>query len=295
MKDKETVFPESFIPEKKELRRCIEKAVSEELDKFKGSLFHEPLRRALEGGKRIRPIILVLCYESLGSGEGDPYPAAAAVEFAHTESLIHDDMIDEDSIRRDGESFHVSFGKETAILSADFILSIILKISSYYDDPRIPRSLSEAASKMCEGELMEIRTYRRGSSCGLNEYFDIITKKTAVLFEVSAKIGGLIANAQKDELKALSEYGKLFGKSYQIRDDLSDLQEDTKHNILLNTVKKDPDFREVLKEKSEKYLVKAKRSLKDLKPSKAKQLLIDLADFFEPHTVNDQVEEEKKN
>jgi len=284
--DKKSAFSNGSIPGVKEHKRCIEKAISEELEKFKESPFHVPISKALKGGKRIRPIILSLSHESVGE-EGNPYPAAAAVEFAHTESLIHDDLIDEDRTRRDEESFHIRYDKETTILSADFILSVILKIASYYSDPRILRSLSRAASTMCEGELMEIRKYRRGSNFDLNEYLDTITKKTAILFEVSAKIGGLIGNAQKDELKALSKYGKQFGKSYQIKDDLYDFQKKTENNILKN-LKNSSDFRDVLKEESEKYIAKAKKNLKELNPSNARQLLIDIADSTEPHIDNDQ-------
>ncbi|NIQ06856.1 MAG: polyprenyl synthetase family protein, partial [Candidatus Korarchaeota archaeon] len=154
----------------------------------------------------------------------NPFPAAVAVELAHMESLIHDDIIDRDHLRRGQLAFHDSYGYEMALLSADFLLSMILEITSRSADPRIAETLAQETCRMCEGELEEIRVCKSGHEIGMDEYIGIISKKTASLFEASAKIGAIIGGAQEHEIEALSSYGKHLGIAYQIRDDITDLK-----------------------------------------------------------------------
>ncbi len=111
-------------------RARIDHALLAELQQWNSSPFFTPFVRALTGGKRLRPMLVLLACESVGGRECDPLPAAVAVELAHMESLVHDDVIDDDIFRRGSAAFHTSYGREMALLSADFILSLILSTTS---------------------------------------------------------------------------------------------------------------------------------------------------------------------
>ncbi len=203
-------------------RARIDHALLAELQQWESSPFFAPFVRALSGGKRLRPILLLLAYESVGGRECDPLPAAVAVELAHMESLVHDDVIDDDIIRRGGASFHTSYGREMALLSADFILSLILSTTSRYHDPRVASTLAAATACMCEGELLEVNTFAAANVIQPGTYLQIITKKTAALFEAAASIGAIIGGATLTDIERLSAYARALGVAYQVRDDLAD-------------------------------------------------------------------------
>src|SRR5512136_2968022 len=154
--DEEGISSRSLPSEFADYRTKIDNAILAELGRRRDSVYFEPLQQAVEGGKRIRPILLVLSFECVNRGESDPYPAAVAVELAHLESLIHADIIDRDFQRRGTAVFHALYGHEMALLSADFILSLILDLTARYEDPRVARKLAWATSSMCEGELEEL-------------------------------------------------------------------------------------------------------------------------------------------
>lgn len=261
----------------------VEKALSERLNKYRDSKFFEPLMYALKGGKRLRPVLLLLSFESVGGKGADPLPAAVAVELAHTVSLIHDDILDEDALRRGVEAFHAKFGYELALLSADFTLSIILDIVALYMNPRILGAMCQAVFKMCEGEFEEITIRRHDEVLSLNRYINVIEKKTASLFEASAKVGAILGGAEEREITALSEYGRFLGIAYQIQDDLSDLDKDS---LLKNLCFSNSDFNlnlekvGCLRERATFYAEEAKRRLNELKAGDAKNLLAELADFI---------------
>ncbi|NWG11225.1 polyprenyl synthetase family protein [Candidatus Bathyarchaeota archaeon] len=256
----------------------IDNAIFTELNQRKSSSFYKPLMKALKVGKRLRPIMLILSFESLSKRKMNPFPAAVAVELAHTESLIHDDVIDRDFLRRGTATFCASYGNEMALLSADFILSMILDITARYTDPRIAHALAFATSEMCEGELKEVLAYKNKQKLSKNGYIEIISKKTASLFEASTAIGAIIAGAEEDEIEALSDYGRLIGIAYQIQDDIKDLGKTTAIN-LLKFLDADSEKIKTLHALSNSYTHEAKNKLEKLRVSKAKDLLIEFADF----------------
>lgn len=257
----------------------VENALLAELQRHKDSIYFTSLANALRGGKRIRPIMLMLSSESVGRQEMNPLPAAVAVELVHTESLIHDDMIDRDSLRREKTAFHASYGYEMALLSADFVISIILDLTAHYTDPRITRALAQSIARMCEGELEELVAFKKKQTLSSEEYLKIISKKTASLFEVSASIGAILGGAREEERNALSEYGRLFGIAYQILDDISDLEKSTATNILSLLDTKREKVKSLHK-MSESHILKAKQKLNKLRKNRAQGLLIKLADFI---------------
>ncbi len=271
----------SFRVEIKDYLSKIEKAISDELGNYRDSVFFSPLTYATRGGGRIRPIMLVLACESVGGKGLNPLPAAIAVELAHTESLIHDDIIDKDNLRRGTAAFHALYGWGLSALSADFILSMILDIAARYSDARVTRTLAFGARRMCEGELEELEVQNVEDTLSLHEFIGIVEKKTASLFEVSAKLGALIGGGSDEEVAVLSEYGRLVGTAYQIQDDILDWENSSLVKMVqvpgsglgkANTV-------EYLEQMSRSCVAEAKTRLEKLGLSKARSLLGKLADY----------------
>ncbi len=227
-------------------------------DLYSWSEFYGPLRYACDGGKRIRPLILVLSAESAKVGKAnssklgeDTFMAASAIELLHTESVIHDDIIDEENLRRGKPSFHVKYGYNNSILTADFVLGIILNIGSKLNNPRVSSELSNAAIKMSEGEMMEIKL-AEDPKIREDDYIKVLEHKTASLFETSAKVGAILGEGEEDEIRAMSTFGNLLGIAYQIHDDLIDWNnEDRLFNIL---VKKNDQSKEFVDRMEKLYL-----------------------------------------
>jgi octaprenyl-diphosphate synthase len=260
----------------------IEDALKREVDLYSWSEFHAPLRYACEGGKRIRPLILVLSAECIKSKkvESDAYLAASAIELLHTESIIHDDIIDEENQRRGKPSFHVKYGYNSSILTADFVLGVILNISSKLKDPRIVNELSNAATKMTEGEMMEIKL---GKEMDITEddYIKVLEFKTASLFEASAKIGAITGGGDEDQVHTMTYFGNLLGIAYQIHDDLIDWSNENRlFNMLVRKNGKPKDFVDQMDKLYQSYASKAKNELRKISThSEAKLHLEHLTDL----------------
>ena len=234
----------------------IDQSLDKELALYSESEFIEPLKYSLEGGKRIRPIILSLAAESIGKIDENVLSASCAVEFLHMESIIHDDIIDKETMRRQKDPFHVKYGYNTSVLTGDFVLGLILAISSRLDNARITKDLATTAMLMSEGEMIEGRLESSGDIT-FDDYLKVIEYKTATAFEVAARTGGIIANGTEEQIEALTGYGKNIGIAYQIRDDLLDWKNEEKLFNLLIKKSVDPrdgfnKMEELLKEYSEK-------------------------------------------
>ena len=257
----------------------INNALDRELSLYSESEFIEPLKYSLEGGKRIRPIILVLAAESVGKVDDNTLAASCAVEFLHMESIIHDDIIDNETMRRQKEPFHIKYGYNTSVLTGDFVLGLILAISSRLDNARMTKDLATTAMLMSEGEMIEGRL-ESSEDVTFDDYLKVIEYKTATAFGVAARIGAIIANGSEEEIEALTEYGKNIGIAYQIRDDLLDWKnEDKLFNLL---IKKSSDPRDVFNEMEEllkKYSDKARTSLRKIPDNDAKMNLDNLIKF----------------
>lgn len=257
----------------------INHALDRELSLYSESEFIEPLKYSLEGGKRIRPIILSLAAESVGKIDDNTLAAACAVEFLHMESIIHDDIIDNETMRRLKEPFHIKYGYNTSVLTGDFVLGLILAISSRLNNARITKDLATTAMLMSEGEMIESRL-ETSEDVTFDDYLKVIEYKTATAFEVAARIGAIIANGSEEEIEALTEYGKNIGIAYQIRDDLLDWKnEDKLFNLL---IKKSSDPRDVFNKMEEllkKYSDKARTSLRKIADNNAKINLDNLIKF----------------
>jgi len=257
----------------------IDQALDAELSLYSESEFIEPLKYSLEGGKRIRPIILTLAAESIGKIDDNAFSASCAVEFLHMESIIHDDIIDNETMRRQKDPFHIKFGYNTSVLTGDFVLGLILAICSRLDNARITKDLASTAMLMSEGEMIENRL-ETSEDVTFDDYLKVIEYKTATAFEAAARIGGIIANGTEEQIEALSEYGLNLGIAYQIRDDLFDWKNEDK---LFNTlIKKSSDPRDVFNKMEDllkEYAEKARAGLRRIPDSDAKMNLENLIKF----------------
>jgi octaprenyl-diphosphate synthase len=261
----------------------IEEALKRELDLYSWSEFHAPLRYASEGGKRIRPLILVLSAESIDSRKAstDAYLAASAIELLHTESIIHDDIIDEENLRRGKPSFHIKYGYNSSILTADFVLGIILNIGSKLKDSKLINELSSAATRMSEGEMMEIR-FGNEQNITEDDYIKVLEYKTASLFETSAKVGALIGGGDEDQVRAMTSFGNLLGIAYQIHDDLIDWNNENRlFNMLVrNNDQRSREFVDRMDKLYRSYAAKAKHELRKISTENdAKRHLENLTDL----------------
>ena len=249
------------------------------LETYSESEFIEPLKYALDGGKRIRPIILVLAAESLDKADEKAYVASCAVELLHTESVIHDDIIDNETLRRQKDPFHIKYGYNASILTGDFVLGLILNISSKLDNPRITKDLATTAMLMSEGEILEGRL-EESEDVTFDDYLKVIEYKTATAFETAARLGAIIGGGSEEQIETLSEYGKNIGIAYQIQDDLQDWKnEDKLFNLL---IKKSSDPRDVFNKMEEllkNYSEKAKSGLRKIQDNDAKSHLENLIKF----------------
>ena len=259
--------------------RRIDGALEAELGLYSESEFIGPLKYSIKGGKRIRPIILALATKSVGKIDDNTYTAACAVELLHTESVIHDDIIDNETMRRHDEPFHIKYGYNTSILTGDFVLGLILNISSKLNNPRITKDLATTAMLMSEGEMIEGRL-EAGEDVTFDDYLKVIEYKTATAFEAAARIGAIIGGGTEEQTEALTKFGKNIGIAYQIRDDLMDWKNEDKLFNLLIKKSKDPRdvfdrMEELLKEHSEK----ARAGLRGIPDGTAKDSLETLIAF----------------
>ena len=259
----------------------IDAALNAELALYSESEFMEPLKFAVSGGKRIRPIILLLAAESIGKIDENTLSGACAIELLHTESVIHDDIIDNETKRRQKDPFHIKYGYNTSVLTGDFVLGLILNISSRLDNPRITKDLATAAMLMSEGEILEGKL-EESEDATFDDYLKVMEYKTATAFEMAAKLGAILGNGTEEQIVSLAEYGKNIGIAYQIRDDLMDWKnEDKLFNLL---IKKSSDPRVVfnkMEEMLKKFSERALDSLRKIKESDAKNNLETLVKFTE--------------
>ena len=250
-----------------------------ELELYAESEFKEPLKYALDGGKRIRPIILLLASECVGEIDDNTFAAACAIEFLHTESVIHDDIIDNETLRRQKDPFHIKYGYNTSVLTGDFVLGLILNIASRINNPRVTKNLATTAMMMSEGEVIEGRL-EASEDVTFDDYLKVIEYKTATAFETASRLGAIISGGSEEEIESLADYGKNIGIAYQIRDDLLDWQnEDKLFNLL---IKKSLDPRNIFNDMEElfkKYSDRAIYSIRKIKDSQAKDNLENLVRF----------------
>ncbi len=173
------------------------------------------------GGKRLRPALLLLSCGALGCQSLERHNLAAVVEFIHTATLLHDDVVDESIMRRGNPTANEAFGNPASVLVGDFLYSRAFQMMVEAGDMQIMRVLANATNIIAEGEVLQLMNMRNAD---LDEasYLQVIRSKTAKLFEASARVGALLAGASQADENACADYGQALGTAFQVIDDVLD-------------------------------------------------------------------------
>jgi octaprenyl-diphosphate synthase len=175
----------------------------------------------LAGGKRLRPLLTILTARAMGYTGDNTHPLACSLEFLHSATLLHDDIVDGAKLRRGRESAHVRYGATHTILAGDVLLALANRLVAEYDNPELTRILSEALLQTATGEILEI-AHLRDTDLPLDTYFSIITGKTAYLIQASCHCGAVLAGASPTLCQAARDLGHNIGIAFQLVDDALD-------------------------------------------------------------------------
>lgn len=173
------------------------------------------------GGKRIRPLLTLACADLCGYEGEDHVKLAATVEFIHTATLLHDDVIDESDQRRGQDTANTLWGNQASVLVGDFLFSRAFELMVETENIRVLQMLSRASAVIAEGEVLQLSTLN-DLSTDQATYLQVIASKTGALFEAATRIGGMITNRPAEEEEALRVYGAKLGLAFQLVDDALD-------------------------------------------------------------------------
>jgi len=175
------------------------------------------------GGKRLRPVILLLTCGALNYQEAHKFSLAAVVEFIHTATLLHDDVVDESTLRRGRPTANESFGNPASVLVGDFLYSRAFQMMVDVGSMRIMQVLADATNVIAEGEVLQLMNMH-DASLDEEAYLRVIRSKTAKLFEASARLAALLAQTSPELEEACAEYGQALGTAFQVIDDVLDYE-----------------------------------------------------------------------
>ena len=177
------------------------------------------------GGKRLRPALLILAARAGGYAGENHIELAAAVEFIHTATLLHDDVVDESELRRGKKTANAEFGNAASVLVGDFLYSRAFQMMVSAGDMRIMKVLADATNSIAEGEVLQLLNIHN-SAISEPEYLKIIHRKTAKLFEAAARLGAILSGISAEAEQGLAEYGRHLGTAFQLIDDVLDYSGD---------------------------------------------------------------------
>lgn len=175
------------------------------------------------GGKRIRPMLVLLFANALGFRGTEHHELAAVVEFIHTATLLHDDVVDESSLRRGRKTANALFGNAASVLVGDFLYSRSFQMMVSLDRMRVLDVLSDATNVIAEGEVLQLMNMH-DPDISVEDYLRVIRSKTAKLFEASARLGAVLCDAPPAIEAACADYGRALGTAFQLIDDLLDYE-----------------------------------------------------------------------
>ncbi len=178
------------------------------------------------GGKRIRPRLVLLFASALGYEGPARFELAATVEFIHTATLLHDDVVDESSLRRGRQTANALFGNAASVLVGDFLYSRAFQMMVSVEKMRVLEVLADATNVIAEGEVLQLMNMH-DPDISVDDYLRVIRYKTAKLFEASARLGAVLADASHAMEEACADYGRSLGTAFQLVDDLLDYEGDT--------------------------------------------------------------------
>ncbi|MEP7043248.1 MAG: polyprenyl synthetase family protein, partial [Dokdonella sp.] len=182
------------------------------------------------GGKRLRPMLHLLAahaagYEGERPGRADHIPLAALIEFIHTSTLLHDDVVDESDLRRGRQTANAVWGNAASVLVGDFLYSRSFQMMVELDSMRVMRILADTTNRIAEGEVLQLLNIGNPDTSE-RAYLDVIERKTAVLFAAATRLGAVLAELPMQQEEALARYGLDLGYAFQIADDVLDYVSD---------------------------------------------------------------------
>jgi len=199
----------------------IEKALTDNLNPYLALVSEVAGHILFSGGKRLRPLLMVLSARLCGYSGNYEKTFSTALEYLHAATLLHDDLVDEATLRRGNPVAHSKWGNSIAVLVGDYLLARALSISAGTGRLRIVQILAALTENMSQGEVHQLM--RKGDiNLTEDEYMEVIRRKTAMLFEAACRVSAIIADANEEQERALAEYGINLGIAFQMADDLFD-------------------------------------------------------------------------
>ncbi len=177
------------------------------------------------GGKRLRPALVALAGNHFGAQKDHCHEAAAVIEFIHTATLLHDDVVDESDLRRGRRTANSQFGNAAAVLVGDFLYSRAFQMMVEIGSMRVMQVLAEATNVIAEGEVLQLLNIHDADT-NEEEYLQVVRYKTAKLFAAACQVGAILGNASEKDEAALTEYGMRVGTAFQLIDDVLDYSGD---------------------------------------------------------------------
>jgi octaprenyl-diphosphate synthase len=180
------------------------------------------------GGKRFRPMVLMLAAQALGGKSPWAAQMAAVVELIHTATLLHDDVVDESTLRRGRDTANALFGNAASVLTGDFLYSRAFEMMVEVQEPRVMAILAQATNRIAEGEVLQLMNMG-DAEVGEDRYVDVIIRKTATLFAAATQLAAVLEGQSPDMEAALTAYGMHLGTAFQLIDDVLDYTGDEAH------------------------------------------------------------------
>jgi octaprenyl-diphosphate synthase len=177
------------------------------------------------GGKRLRPLLVVLAGRACGRSGHPHVEAAAFIEFIHTATLLHDDVVDGSSMRRGRDTANEVFGNQASVLVGDFVYSRAFQMMASLSSQRVMEIMADATNVIAEGEVLQLMNAHDPDTTE-QRYLDVIYRKTARLFEAGAEVAAVLSDGTPEIQRALSKYGRHLGTAYQLVDDVLDYRSD---------------------------------------------------------------------
>jgi len=177
------------------------------------------------GGKRLRPLLVLLSSRALGYNKDEHLKLAAVIEFLHTATLLHDDVVDTSDMRRGRSTANARWGNAPSVLVGDFLYARAFEMMVELQNLKIMDVLSHATAVIAEGEVLQLMNVKN-PDVSEDKYMEVIHNKTAMLFEAASHTGALLAGAKEEQERALSAYGKHLGLAFQLVDDVLDYRGD---------------------------------------------------------------------
>jgi len=216
----------SFEEKLQQIKQQVEGRIQQALSRAEPASLYAPMRYLLEsGGKRLRPVLVCLACEAVGGQLSDCLDAAVAVELLHNFTLVHDDIMDQDDLRRGRPTVHRKWDINVALLSGDGLVALSYKFLLQNPHPRLSEigtRFSAGLLRLCEGQALD-KEFESRDRVSMAEYFEMIDKKTATLLSLCAELGALFGNGQEEDVRSLSAFGRNLGLGFQIQDDLLDI------------------------------------------------------------------------